>query len=192
MAYPLLTIYGERFRLVAIFTPAFDDREPTEEARELFHKSVLPLRLELFRMALKMTNHKHDAEDLLHDSFLKALDRITSLADERNARAWMYSILRNTFVSGIRSRERVKIEFIAGNEMDRVIDCIRHCNGTSTKVEVRTAIAELDETFARPVMLCDVLGYSYVEAAKEIGCPLGTLMSRLSRGREKLREILET
>jgi RNA polymerase sigma-70 factor (ECF subfamily) len=176
--------------LVAIFTPAFDDREPERESRELFDKAIVPLRIELLRMALKMTHqHRHDAEDLLHDSLLKALSRISSLADERNARAWMYTIMRNTFVSELRSRER--FDLIPGNEMDRVIDLIRHCNGTLARVEVARAVGKMDETFRKPVLLCDVCGYSYAEAAREIGCPLGTLMSRLSRGREKLREILE-
>jgi len=178
--------------LVAIFTPAFDDREPEQEARELFDKTILPLRIELLRMALKMTHHHQpDAEDLLHDSFIKALSRITSLADEKNARAWMYKILRNTFISELRSRERERLDLIPGNEMDKVIDLIGHCNGTLVKVEVARAVARLDETFRKPVLLCDVCGYSYAEAARDIGCPLGTLMSRLSRGREKLREILE-
>lgn len=177
--------------MVAIFTPAFDDREPSRETRDVFYKAILPLRLELFRMAFKMTNHKHDAEDLLHDSFLKALKRIDSLADEDNARAWMYTILRNTFISGIRSQCRVRVESVPGNEMDRVIDLIAHCNGTTVKVEIKRAVEKLDDTFREPVVLCDVYGYSYVEAAEEIGCPLGTLMSRLSRGREKLRAILE-
>ena len=178
--------------MVAIFTPAFDDREPIDEAKGLFYRTILPLRLELFRMALKMTNHKHDAEDLLHDSFLKALGKISSLADERRARSWMYSILRNTFVSEARCRARARVESMPGNEMDRVVDMVRHCNGTFEKVEMRMAMDRLDEAFRRPVMLCDVHGMTYVEAAKNIGCPLGTLMSRLSRGREKLREILET
>jgi RNA polymerase sigma-70 factor (ECF subfamily) len=177
--------------LVAIFTPAFDDREPSQEARDVFYKLILPLRLELFRMALKMTNHKHDAEDLLHDSFLKALRRIDSLADESNARAWMYRILKNTFVSGLRSPSRTLMESVPGNEMHKVVDLITHCNGTITKVDVARAIERLDENFRKPVLLCDVLGLTYAEAAEQIGCPIGTLMSRLSRARDKLREILE-
>jgi RNA polymerase sigma-70 factor (ECF subfamily) len=191
MAYPLLAFIGERSRLVAVFIPAFDDREPSEQSRDVFYKVILPLRLELFRMALKMTNHKHDAEDLLHDSFLKALSRIESLADEGSARAWMYSILRNTFISGLRSQDRVKLEPVPGNEIHEIIDLIAHCNGTATKVDVTRAMERLEEPFREPIVLCDVFGYTYAEAAKEIGCPLGTLMSRLSRGREKLREILE-
>ena len=191
MAYPLLAKVGERSRLVAVFIPAFDDREPSEQSRDVFYKVILPLRLELFRMALKMTNHKHDAEDLLHDSFLKALSRIDSLADEGSARAWMYTILRNTFISGLRSQDRVRLEPVPGNEIHEIIDLIAHCNGTATKVDVTRAMERLEEPFREPVVLCDVFGCTYAEAAKEIGCPLGTLMSRLSRGREKLRDILE-
>jgi len=177
--------------VVAVFSPAFDDGEPEERGMTLFKKLIVPLRIELFRLALRMTgSHKDNAEDLLHDSFLKALQQIESLADEKNARAWMYKIMRNSYISSLRSSKKFKL--IPGNEMDRVIDLIKHCNGTIKKVEVRRALENLDETFKKPVLLCDLYGFSYEEAAKEIGCPLGTLMSRLSRGREKLRKVLES
>jgi len=142
-------------------------------------------------MALKMTNHQHDAEDLLHDSFLKALRKIGSLAEETSARAWMYTILRNTFVSGLRIQARAMMESMPGNEMHRVMDLVAHSSAATTRVDVARAVEELDENFRKPVLLCDVLGMTYAEAAREIGCPIGTLMSRLSRARDKLREILE-
>lgn len=178
--------------MVAVFTPALDDREPQGEARDQFKRAILPLRLELFRMALKMTNSRFDAEDLLQDSFIKALGAIPSLADERNARAWMYSILRSTFFSGIRSQGGVKIDLVPANAMGRVIDRVRHCNGTMTKVSVRRALSRLENPFREPVILCDLFGFSYAEAAERMGCPIGTLMSRLHRGRGKLRDMLCT
>ena len=178
--------------MVAVFTPAFDDREPEEQSRDLFRRTIVPLRLELLRMALRMTSHKEDAEDLLHDSFLKALSNVDSLADEKNARAWMRSILRNTFVSGLRARMRAPVELVPGNDMERVMGCLREqARAVDERAEILDAVGRLDEPFREPVVLCDLVGMTYEDAALKIGCPLGTLMSRLSRARGKLREILK-
>lgn len=176
--------------MVAVFTPAFDDREPEEKARELFYRAILPLRIELFRMALKLTNHREDAEDLLHDSFLKALNRISSLANEKNARAWMYSILKNTFISNCRMANRRQTFSSENLQMDKVHEIIEGHLNMVRKVELQRGIEKLDATFRQPLILCDYYGYSYSEAARRIGCPVGTLMSRLSRSRAKLKQIL--
>lgn len=178
--------------MVAIYTPAFDDAEPAGEGRELFHRAILPLRLELLRAALRMTSRREDAEDLLHDSLLKALGGIASLAEEENARAWMRAIMRNTYVSRVRLKSAALEQLVPGNELDDVSACIRRANADAERADVLAAIGKLDETHRAPVVLCDLEGHSYKEAADRIGCALGTLMSRLSRAREKLRRLLDS
>jgi RNA polymerase sigma-70 factor (ECF subfamily) len=164
-------------------------REPRQDGRELFERRVLPLRDELMRKALRMTGDRSDAEDLVQDALLRALSAMHTLEDPERARAWVHTIMHNTFATLCRRNARkpqVPVE-------PAVMDCMESrapCHRADLSHDLERAIVGLDEAFREAVILCDVRGHSYEEAAESMDCPVGTLMSRLYRGRRKLRACL--
>ena len=163
--------------------------ESRQDGRELFERRVLPLRDELMRKALRMTGDRADAEDLVQDSLLRALAAMHTLEDPQRARAWVHTIMHNTFATLCRKNARRPLVPVEPS----VMDCMesrapRQRAGLGHDLE--RAIVGLDEAFREAVILCDVRGHSYEEAAESMNCPVGTLMSRLYRGRRKLRASL--
>ena len=158
----------------------------------------------LYTAALRMTRNPSDAEDLVQETYLKAYRSFDSFAEGTNLKAWLYRILTNTFINSYRAKRRRPEE----SELEDVEDfyLYRHLGGLEaasagrsaedevldrfTDDEVKQAIESLPENFRIPVLLADVEGFSYKEIAEITGVPIGTVMSRLHRGRRALQKAL--
>ena len=158
----------------------------------------------LYTAALRMTRNPADAEDLVQETYLKAYRAFGSFQQGTNLKAWLYRILTNTFINSYRSRKRRPEQ----TEIDDVEDLYlyRRLGGLEaaaagrsaeeevidrfTDDEVKEAIESLPEQFRMAVLLADVEGFSYKEIAEILEIPIGTVMSRLHRGRRALQKSL--
>src|SRR3954467_7715070 len=158
----------------------------------------------LYSAALRMTRNPADAEDLVQETYLKAYRAFGSFQAGTNLKAWLYRILTNTFINSYRSRKRRPEQ----TELDDVEDLYlyRRLGGLEaaaagrsaeeevldhfTESEVKEAIESLPEQFRMAVLLADVEGFSYKEIAQILDVPIGTVMSRLHRGRKGLQKKL--
>jgi RNA polymerase sigma-70 factor (ECF subfamily) len=177
---------------------------PTDDPalRERFERDVMPLISGLYGAALRMTRNPADAEDLVQDTYLRAYRGFAGFQDGTNPKAWLYRILTNNFISTYRKKQRQpqivegpddidewylfdklgarSVEDSAESEvLDRIPD-----------QAVKTALESLPENFRLPVLLADVEGFSYKEIADIMQTPIGTVMSRLHRGRKALEKAL--
>jgi RNA polymerase sigma-70 factor (ECF subfamily) len=168
-----------------------------------FSTEVMPFAQQLYAHALRMTRNPSDAEDVLQESFLKAYRAYHTFEAGTNLRAWLYRIVTNTYINKYRKTQRRPDEV----ELDEVEDFflykkIRDSNTGASRsaedevlegfvdVEITEAIEALPENFRMPVLLADVEGFSYKEIAEMTGVPIGTVMSRLHRGRKSLQKTL--
>ncbi len=161
-----------------------------------FAELVLPEVDVLYRVAISLTRNAADAEDLVQDTLLRAyraLDRF----DGRYPRAWLLTILRNAQINRVRRRRPellrdpdAAMERLADTETGRSVEEIVVDVGFDAEVE--RAFADLPGKFRDAVELVDIAGRSYQEAANELGVPLGTIMSRLHRGRKRIKSQLES
>jgi RNA polymerase sigma-70 factor (ECF subfamily) len=166
--------------------------------RAVFEREALPHLPSLHRMALYLTRSESEAADLVQETLLRGLMHFDRYEPGSNCRAWLLCILHHTFVNGYR-RARVRgfsppLEeapepFVEGPdaapppaEGDRLEDML--------SPRVQEALMALPDFFREAVVLCDMEGYRYHEAAGILGCPVGTVMSRLYRGRRMLRHSL--
>jgi len=158
----------------------------------------------LYAAAMRMTRNKADAEDLVQETYLKAYRAFASFQEGTNLRAWLYRILTNTFINIYRAKKRRPEE----NDLDDVEDLYlyRRLGGLEaaqagrsaedevldqiTEGEVKAAIEALPEQFRMAVLLADVEGFQYKEIAEILNIPIGTVMSRLHRGRRALQKSL--
>jgi RNA polymerase sigma-70 factor, ECF subfamily len=158
----------------------------------------------LYGAALRMTRNPADAEDLVQETYLKAYRGFGGFEQGTNLKAWLYRILTNTFINSYRSKKRRPDE----TELDEVEDLYlyRRLGGLEavqagrsaedelmdwfTDDEVKDAIEHLPENFRLAVLLADVEGFSYKEIAEILEIPIGTVMSRLHRGRKALQKEL--
>ncbi len=157
----------------------------------------------LYTAALRMTRNPSDAQDLVQETYLKAYRGYGGFEAGTNLKAWLYRILTNTFINTYRSRARRPEE----TELDDVEELylFRRMGGRDegigrsaedealswiTDDEVKTALESLPETFRMTVLLADVEGFSYKEIAEIMDVPIGTVMSRLHRGRRALEKAL--
>ncbi|BCH33796.1 RNA polymerase sigma factor [Mesorhizobium sp. L-8-10] len=144
----------------------------------------------LRRYARSLTRDSADAEDLVQDALVRAYERRASFRHGGNLRAWLLSILHNTFVDGKRSRraEAIRIER-AGELADAFLDAPQEHSLRLT--QLREAFLGLSEEQRAALHLVAIEGLSYQEAAEALAIPLGTLMSRIGRARATLRELEE-
>lgn len=182
------------------------------EDRAFFEQSVVQLLDRLFGAALRLTRNRADAEDLVAEAVAKAWAQFATLRDRDCFRGWLFRILTNTFLSECRGRHRatVSIEALAEAEAD--------CEGEAPfsiferlhqpfllwwdggpeqdflnkvlREDIERALDALPETFRVVVVLNDLEGFSYQEIADMLGVPVGTVRSRLSRGRSALQKAL--
>src|SRR5579859_2839559 len=158
----------------------------------------------LYSAALRMTRNPSDAEDLVQETYLKAYRDFGSFKEGTNLKAWLYRILTNTFINSYRARKRRPEQ----TDIDDVEDLYlyRRLGGLEavsagrsaeeevlehfTEGDVKAAVEALPEQFRMAVLLADVEGFSYKEIAEILDVPIGTVMSRLHRGRKALQKTL--
>lgn len=160
-----------------------------------FEELAMPLFDRLFNFAYWLTQNRDEAEDLVQETYVKALKGFSSFQQGTNFRAWMYRILRNTFLTsrtGLSATMTVPLDA----ENEEAIAPAAPGNpetiflGRADQELVQSAIQELSLNFREILLLCEVEEMSYQEIAEALGIPIGTVMSRLSRARGALREIL--
>lgn len=178
---------------------------PEEAAKltERFERDALPLLDVIYAGAYRMTRNQADAEDLVQETFAKAYRAFRSFEEGTNLKAWLFRILTNTFINQYRKNQRGPAvdptEQIEDWQMARAE---RHTSGGLKSAEaealenlpnavINNALNSIPEEFRNAVYMADVDGFSYKEIAEIMDTPVGTVMSRLHRGRKLLRELLE-
>ena len=168
---------------------------------ERFEREAIPLLNEMYGAALRLTRNPSDAEDLLQETFLRAYRGFASFKEGTNLRAWLYRILTNAFINLYRKRQR-EPQTISDSEVEEwyLYDRLG-AEGAEPSAEaqvletlpdedVQEALASLPDQFRLAVLLADVEGFSYKEIAQILDVPIGTVMSRLHRGRRALERRL--
>ena len=184
-------------------TPTESTETPTDAAlRERFERDVLPLLPNLYAAALRMTRNPADAEDLVQDTYLRAFRGFSGFTEGTNLKAWLYRILTNSFINTYRKKQRQPQTVEGPDDLDEwyLFDKLGGRNvelSAETEVldkipdeAVKAALESLPENFRLPVLLADVEGFSYKEIAEIMDTPIGTVMSRLHRGRKALQKAL--
>lgn len=155
----------------------------------------MPLFASLYNFAQWLTQDRDEAEDLVQETYMKALKGFASFQQGTNFRAWIYRILRNTFLtsrSGLREKVTVPID---DEDHESALPAASHTPESEMLARadrqlVQNALERLPVPFREVILLCDVEEMSYREVAETLVIPLGTVMSRLSRARKTMRELL--
>jgi RNA polymerase sigma-70 factor (ECF subfamily) len=172
--------------------------------RAAFTEEVMEYAPQLYAAALRMTRNPADAEDVLQETLLKAYRGYHTFTPDTNLKAWLYRILTNTFINKYRRQTRRPHEVELGELEDLYLFKRlgeEGVSGASRSAEdealdrfvdddIKAALESLPENFRIPVLLADVEGFSYKEIAEIMGVPIGTVMSRLHRGRKALQQAL--
>jgi RNA polymerase sigma-70 factor (ECF subfamily) len=179
---------------------ASEDKAALEERQRRFEEEALPFLDGMFGAAMRLTRNPADAEDLLQETFLRAFGAYDSFEPGTNLKAWLYRILMNTYISSYRKQKRSP-QTVSSDEVED-FSLYRHIiddGGRTPEAEVlanipdeevKAALDELPEQFRLAVLLADVEGFAYKEIADITETSIGTVMSRLHRGRKALQKAL--
>ncbi len=175
--------------------------EQMPDRNQRFEQEVVPFMGQLYPAALRMTRNPSDAEDLLQETLAKAYVGYHQFQPGTNLRAWLHRILANTFINGYRKKRREPLQDLSGEFQeewqtgsDPLAQPARSAEAEAIErladSDIIQALKDLPEEFRVAIYLADIEGYPYREIAQMMGTPLGTVMSRLHRGRSKLRKRL--
>jgi RNA polymerase sigma-70 factor, ECF subfamily len=175
---------------------------PDDDLDARFERDVLPLRNRLYGAAFRLTGNRCDAEDLVQETILHAYTGFRTFREGTQLMAWLYRIMRNSWINQYRRKKRRGQEDFVGTITDdqlaayaaHTVDPLRSAEVAALESmpdnEIRSALMALREDTRLAVYYADVAGYKYGEIADMMNTPVGTVMSRLNRGRRRLRSTL--
>ena len=169
-----------------------------------FERDAMQYTRQLYSAAMRMTRNPADAEDLVQETYLKAYRAYHTFQAGTNLKAWLYRILTNTYINKYRKESRRPNEVDLGSVEDLYLyrrlgseESAEAARTTEDRVldglvesDIKTAVENLPENFRLPVLLADLEGFSYKDIAKILDIPIGTVMSRLHRGRKAMQKAL--
>ena len=173
-------------------------------AQEQFTADAMQYAPQLFSTALRMTRNRSDAEDLVQETYIKGWRSFHTFQEGTNLRAWLFRIMTNTYINKYNAQKRkgteVELDDIEELFLYKRLGSIDQSQLSSSAEdqmlelfsddEVKNALEELPEDFRIPVLLSDVDGFSYKEISEMLEIPIGTVMSRLHRGRKTMQKLL--
>ncbi len=167
-----------------------------EEEKRRYELLALPHMDALYNAALRMTRNAADAQDLVQETFFKAFRSFHSFKQEGNCKAWLYKILINTFINKYRKKKR-EPDWVDFEKVAPFHPAVRESKTPEEEIfdqllsdDVEDALRKLPEDFRMAVWLSDIEKLPYAEIANILNCPIGTVRSRIFRGRKMLREML--
>ena len=157
------------------------------DPRKLFDKCVAACADSMFRVAFRLTSNNATAEDLVQQAYTEAWKSIDSLRDTKRMRSWLFAILRNQYLKSCRQNYPVAID-----GLESVVDSGSGIDERQHQIDmIQNAIQQLDEDHKLPILLVSMEGLSVEEASAILSVPKGTVLSRMHRGRIRLKEVIE-